>query len=85
MKIKVLLIILLISGSNISLADKKPPENALPLSEIILSLETQGYAPIVEVDLDRGVWEIEAYNNGEKRELKVNPTNGDIISDKLDD
>ena len=85
MKIKTLLLALLIFSSNTSLANSKPPENALPLSEIIMSLETQGYKPIVEVDLDRGVWEIEAFKDGQKRELKVNPLNGDIISDKLDD
>ncbi|BAQ63634.1 hypothetical protein GM3709_399 [Geminocystis sp. NIES-3709] len=67
-------------------ADDKPPRNAKPLSEIIKNLENTGYSPIVDVDYDDNQgWEIKAYRNNQKRELKVNPVSGDILSDKQED
>ena len=62
----------------------KPPTDAKPLSEIVLSLEKQGYTPIVEIEFDDERWEIEAYKEGQKRELKVDPRSGAIISDRPD-
>ena len=40
---------------------------------IMKSLDVKGYSPIIEVFIDDGVWEVEAYKNGLDRELKVNP------------
>ncbi|MGI0482289.1 PepSY domain-containing protein [Geminocystis sp. CENA526] len=86
---KTVLALCLLTGISIvpsALADDKPPRNAKPLSEIIRSVENKGYSPIVDVDYDDDDgWEIKAYRNNEKRELKVNPISGDIISDKKDD
>ncbi|MBL1208521.1 PepSY domain-containing protein [Geminocystis sp. GBBB08] len=42
------------------------------MSEIIRNLENQGFSPIVEVDYDDDGWEIKAYRNNQKRELKIN-------------
>ncbi|MGI9281205.1 MAG: PepSY domain-containing protein [Endozoicomonas sp.] len=56
-----------------------------PLSQIIKLLEDQGYRPIVDVSMDDGLWEIEAYKGNEKRELKVNPDSGEVVSDRPDD
>ncbi|NCO76174.1 MAG: PepSY domain-containing protein [Cyanobacteria bacterium] len=67
-------------------ADDMPPPNAKPLSEIVRNLETKGFSPIVEIDFDDSDgWEIKAYRNNQKRELKVNPLSGEIISDTKDD
>ncbi len=71
-------------GSTIAFADERPPSNALPLAEIIVSLEAKGYTPITEISLDRGMWEVEAYRNNEERELIVNPLTGEVLSDRLD-
>ncbi|KZX59139.1 hypothetical protein A3709_16445 [Halioglobus sp. HI00S01] len=71
-------------GAIIAVAGEKPPADAIPLSEIVKSIEAKGYAPIVEVSIDDGVWEAEAYKGAEKRELKVDPLSGDIISDRPD-
>jgi hypothetical protein len=71
-------------GLSQAIADEMPPKNAVPLSEIATSLEGQGYSPIVEMSIDKGVWEIEAYSTEGKRELKVNPLTGEILSDRPD-
>lgn len=63
-------------------AGERPPEDAKPLTEIIKMLETQGYAPITEISMDDGVWEVEAYKNDEERELRVDPLTGKILSDR---
>ena len=68
----------------VALGDK-PPEGAKPLSEVIKSLEDQGYKPITDVELDDGKWEIEAYTKAGKRELKVDPVTGEILADRPDD
>lgn len=72
------------------LADGKPPANAKPLSEIVRSLEAQGFGPIVEIGFDGywggvGQWEIEAYKDGRKREVKIDPITGKTKSDRADD
>ena len=47
-------------------------------------LEDDGYTP-VELELDDGRWEIEAHRNGEKRDLRVDPASGEVLSDRADD
>lgn len=76
---------ILIISSSIALASDKPPKDSKPVSEIAASLEKQGYKPIEEIKFDDGKWEVEAYKNDQKRELKVDPTSGKIISDHSDD
>ena len=66
------LIGLLLSGS--SWADDNKP-----LSEIVKSVEGQGYVPL-EVELEDGVWEIEATKDGKTYELNVNPKSGETLS-----
>jgi hypothetical protein len=68
-----------------ALADERPPRNAKPLSEIVRNLENQGYLPVVEASIDNGVWEIEAYKDGRRRELIIEPVTGQILSDRRDD
>lgn len=65
-------------------AGERPPEDAKPLTEIIETLETQGYTLITEISMDDGVWEVEAYKNDEERELRVDPLTGKILSDRKD-
>jgi hypothetical protein len=61
------------------------PADARPLSEIVAALERQGYGPIIEVEFDDGRWEIEAYRQGRKFELKVDPHSGSVLSERADD
>ena len=73
---------LLLQNSN---ADEIPPHDAQPLSKIVRTLEEQGFTPIVEIEFDDDLWEVETYKEGDKRELKVDPISGRIISDQKDD
>jgi hypothetical protein len=79
-----LIVITLLLGMSQAVAGEKPPENSMKLSEIVKSLESQGYSPITEISIDNGVWEAEAYKEGKERELKINPVNAKIISDRPD-
>ena len=72
-------------GATQAMAGERPPADAAPLSEIVKSLEEKGFSPITEISMDNGVWEVETYRDGQERELKVNPKDGQIISDRLED
>jgi hypothetical protein len=65
-----------------SIADEMPPNNAKLLSEVIRTLEDKGYSPFVAIEFEDGSWEIEVYKAGVKRELRVDPISGEIISDQ---
>ena len=56
-----------------------PPQDGMPLSQIIQSLEQEGdvaYFDEIEWD-DDGYWEVEYYRaNGAKVELKIDPKTG---------
>ena len=80
-----LIAIVLLFGVPQAIAGEIPPDNSMKLSEIVKSLESKGYSPITEISFDDGVWEAEAYKEGKERELKVNPVNAKIISDRPDD
>ncbi len=54
-----------------ALAGEKPPKGSIPLSDIIKSLEAKGYSPITEVEIDDGVWEVEAYKEGKNVSSKT--------------
>lgn len=66
-------------------AASRPPADARPLSAIVQALERQGYGPITEIEFDDGRWEVEAYKDGRRRQLKVDPLDGRILSDRPDD
>src|SRR3954453_23429428 len=54
------------------------PPGAMPLSAVLKTLESTGYAPVVEVELEKDHWEIKAYQNGQLLELKVGLVRGEI-------
>ena len=45
---------------------------------------TQVLGPVVDVEFDDGIWEIDAYRGKEKRELHVDPRTGKILRDRED-
>ncbi|AMO54832.1 hypothetical protein GZ77_24960 [Endozoicomonas montiporae] len=69
----------------LAFAGKLLPDNAKPLSKVIEMLEKKGYHPIIDVELERGRWEIEAFRDNVKRELKVDAVTGEIVSERRDD
>lgn len=76
---------LLSFGTLQAAAEEKPPKNSMHLSSIVKSLEDEGYSPITEISFDDGVWEAEAYKNGQERKLKIDPLHAKILSDRPDD
>ncbi|WP_295800059.1 PepSY domain-containing protein [uncultured Microbulbifer sp.] len=64
--------------------DEKPPPGAMALSVILTQLEQQGYTPVVEVSLDNARWEVEAYKEGQKYQLEVDPNSGEIVEVRKD-
>lgn len=56
----------------------------LHLCQIVKGVERSGYDPIVEVEFEDEVWEVEAYRYGQLYELTVNPFSGNILSAELD-
>jgi hypothetical protein len=61
-----------------------PPSDARPLSEIVGGLESKGYNPVVEIDFDDGRWEVEAYRDRTRYELRVDPRTGEVLSERRD-
>ena len=85
---KKLIIAVLISSMlflQTSIASEMPPNDAKLLSEIVHTLEKQGFSPIVDVEFEDGQWEVKAYKNGVKWKLKIDPVSGKIVSDRKDD
>lgn len=68
-----------------ALADRYPPPNALPLSQVVRMLEEQlepAYFDEIEWD-DDGYWEVEYIDRrGTKRKVKVDPVTGQHRSDR---
>ena len=51
--------------------EEMPPENALPVSAIVRSVEARGWDRINEIEFDHGLWEIEGYQNSHKQKLQL--------------
>ena len=76
----VLLAMVSLSACARRFSDETPPGNAKPLSEIIKSLEDQGYKGIGRIKFDENAWVIEVHQAGGKEvELLVNPVSGQIV------
>ncbi len=67
--------------------DTKPVAigQAIRLTKLLNDVSELGYTSIVSAELKRGRWEVEAYKDQAKRELKIDARNGNILSDRADD
>lgn len=76
----VLLAMVSLSACARRFSDETPPANAKPLSEIIKSLEDQGYTSVGRIKFDDNAWVIEVHQAGGREvELLVNPVSGQIV------
>jgi hypothetical protein len=66
-------------------AEAMPPTGSKPLSAIVSILLDGGYTDVNDVSFEGRSWEVEARRDGVKRELRVNPETGEVISDRADD
>ena len=61
-------------------SEETPPADAKPLSEIVKSLEEQGYKDVERIKFDDNVWVIDAHqHNGKEIDLRVDPVSGKIV------
>ena len=61
-------------------SEETPPANAKPLSEIVKSLEDQGYKDVERIKFDDNAWVIDVRQPGGKEiDLHINPVSGQII------
>ena len=81
MKLRYIFPMALALSAGPSLAERTPPAQALPLSEIVASLESQydiQFIDEIEWD-DDGYWEVEFFTqDGNKVELKIDPVTGAV-------
>jgi hypothetical protein len=66
-------------------ADTRPPTDSLLLSEIVHAVQKLGYTDVTEISFERRSWEVEASREGQRRELRVDPKDAQVISDRVDD
>jgi hypothetical protein len=66
-------------------AGSLPPGSAKPLSEVLSSLETAGYAAATDVEFDHGRWQIEVMKATAALELYVDPQSGKVLDEVPDD
>ncbi|HLS67958.1 MAG TPA: PepSY domain-containing protein [Kiloniellales bacterium] len=58
--------------------DDPPPSDAMPLSEILQSIEQEsGFSHFEDIEWDDGRWEIEYRANDRQVEVKVDPVSGE--------
>jgi len=63
----------------------QPPSDLKSMIEVVEQLEGQGYGPFIEVDFDRGNWEVEVYKADTQYELTVDGRTGKVLSEYRDD
>lgn len=66
-------------------SEPRPPQDAKPLSEILRLLAKAGYNDVDEASFERRYWEFEVNRQAGKHEIHVEPTTGEVASDRIDD
>ncbi len=61
-----------------SARNAEAPAPGLAFSDVVNRLEKEGYGPILEVEFEDGVWEIETDKDGETVELVVRLVSGQM-------
>lgn len=57
------------------------PSGAMKLSGVLKSLETAGFAPVVEVEFEKDHWKVKAYSKGQLLQLRTDLMTGAVIPD----
>ena len=53
----------------------------MKLSGVLKSLETAGFAPVVEVEFEKDHWKVKAYSKGQLLQLRTDLMTGAVIPD----
>ncbi|MEX1040521.1 MAG: PepSY domain-containing protein [Pirellulaceae bacterium] len=71
--------------SAVGVSGQEPGNQALSLLEVVERLEAAGYAPLTEISMDDGAWEVETRKEGESVELTVDLVSGKVLAEHRDD
>jgi hypothetical protein len=64
-------------------SEETPPANAKPLSQIVKSLEDQGYKDVERIKFDDNAWVIDLRQPGGKEiDLRIDPVSAQIIKNE---
>jgi len=87
MKISRLLLATLLAAiaSPVSAEEAAPPADGKSVCEIVQAVESEGFSQISEVIFEGRSWKVEAYKEGERRILRVDPETGAIQGEEADD
>lgn len=66
------------------LVNPPPPAGAKPLSQILANVQKAGWTQIVSVELDHGRWDVDAYRDLTRRELRLDAISGTIVVERAD-
>jgi uncharacterized membrane protein YkoI len=67
-------------------AESTPASDALPLSTLLKKLSSAvAFEQLDDISFERRYWEVELFQDGQKRELHVHPMTAKVISNRIDD
>ncbi len=75
----------MVLGATPAVAEDAAPAGGKSICEIVGAVESQGYTQVSEVSFDDGEWKVEAYKDGKRLSLQVDPDSGKIASVGEDD
>jgi uncharacterized membrane protein YkoI len=66
-------------------AELAPAKDDLPLSKLLQKLSQKvGFDDLDEISFEQRYWEVEVHQDGQKRELRINPLSAEVISTRID-
>ena len=66
-------------------SEPRPPQDAKPLSEVLQLLAKAGCEEVDDASFERRYWEFEVLRQDGEHEIHVDPTTGEVVSDRIDD
>jgi hypothetical protein len=51
----------------------------MPLAAVLKTVESAGYSPVIEVELEKDHWKVKSYRDGQLLQLKVDLLTGEIL------
>lgn len=66
-------------------SEPRPAQDAKPLSDILRLLAKAGFDDVDDASFERRYWEFEVYRQDGEHEIHVDPTTGEVVSDRIDD
>jgi len=84
-RVLILMVALAWGSASALRAEDAAPSEGKTLCEIVEAVEAAGYSQVSEVVFEDAAWQVEAYKDGERRRLRVDPDSAEIESEGADD